>query len=82
VEECACDVGEVANSCSKWHRRTECGCCQCSPTWAEDVVIQRVVKARDLQTVERDDATPGARHAVDESVQAKSAQVERHGAAQ
>ena len=48
LKEGACDVGEVTDSCVERGRGQKGGCGKHSPSWTEDVVIERVVEAGDL----------------------------------
>ena len=73
LEESAGDVGEVADSCGNRVGGGSAGFGEGSPAWAKNVVIQRVVEASHLPTVEGDHVAVAAWHPLDESVQPKPA---------
>ena len=73
LEESACDVGEVADGYGNRVAGGSAGFGEGSPAWTKNVVVQRVVEASHLPTVEADHLAVAAWHALDESVQPKPA---------
>jgi len=67
LEELARGVRDMVDGCCDGVRDGSVRLCEYGPAWAEDVVVEGVVEASDLPTVEGDVITVGAWHALDES---------------